>query len=154
MAGGDAQETSVWPLPSFSFRLEMDGQTAAFQEVSGLGEETQVIEYRGGDAGGFAHLKLPGVKKYGNVTLKRGVIGSAVFKDMFGSFPVSLGAAIKTSEMRISLLDQSGEPLMVWTLKNAYPVKMTTTDFKADGDEVLVEVLELACEGVTVVKPE
>jgi phage tail-like protein len=50
----------------------------------------------------------------------------------------------------ISLLDEAGKPTMVWTLSNAWPTKITGTDLKSDGNEVAVETIEIAHEGLTI----
>ena len=70
---GSTQSPTVWPLPKFHFRVTLDGVSASFSEVSGLSAETQPIEYRAGDSKTFSVLKMPGLKKVSDVTLKRGV---------------------------------------------------------------------------------
>lgn len=69
MAGKD--QDNVWPLPKFYFKVEVDGLDAAFQEVSGLEAEAQVIEYRHSNSKEFSTIKMPGIKKYSDVTLKK-----------------------------------------------------------------------------------
>jgi len=144
---GEAND-AVWPLPKFYFSVSIDGTTMPFQEVSGLDSETQVIEYRAGNAKGFSTIKMPGIKKFSNVTLKKGVFAkdNALF-DWYKKIEMNL---IKRASVTISLLDQGGAPTMVWTLANAWPTKITGTDLKADGNEVAVETLELAHEGLVI----
>ena len=62
-----------YPLPVFHFTVDWGGTQIAFSEVTGLKAEVQVIEYRDGEMKEFSSRKLPGLKKYGNLTLKRGV---------------------------------------------------------------------------------
>ncbi|WP_378106725.1 phage tail protein [Chryseobacterium sp. sg2396] len=50
----------------------------------------------------------------------------------------------------MSLLDENGNPAVVWKVKNAFPVKLQSTDLKAEGNEVAVETLEIAHEGLTI----
>ncbi|MCD7977300.1 MAG: phage tail protein [Tannerellaceae bacterium] len=145
---GDAQD-NVWPLPKFYFAVEIPplGETA-FQEVSGLDVEAQVIEYRHGNSKEFSTIKMPGIKKYGNVTLKKGIFsGDNKFWKWFEGIKMNL---IKREDVTIKLLDESGKPTMVWSLKNAWPTKITGTDMKSDGNEVAVETLEIAHEGLTI----
>lgn len=139
---------NVWPLPKFYFSVTIDGKVMPFQEVSGLDTETQVIEYRAGNSKGFSTIKMPGIKKFGNVTLKKGVF--AKDNALFDWYKGIEGNLIKRAAVTISLLDQSGAPTMVWTLTNAWPTKITGTDLKADGNEVAVETLELAHEGLVI----
>ncbi len=57
---------------------------------------------------------------------------------------------VKRETVTIQLLDETGSPTMTWTLANAWPTKITGTDMKSDGNEVAVEMLELAHEGFTI----
>ena len=145
---GSAQSTTIWPLPKFYFQVKWDSTTMSFQEVSGLDMEAQPIEYRHGDSQDFSTIKMPGIKKTGNVTMKKGVFKSDnKFWDWFNQIKMN---TIKRVPVTISLLDESGAVTMVWTLRNAWPTKITGTDLKADGNEVAVETIEIAHEGLTV----
>lgn len=145
---GDKQD-NVWPLPKFYFILETaDLKEATFQEVSGLDVEAQIIEYRHGNSPDFSTIKMPGIKKYGNITLKKGIFkGDNKFWDWFNKIKMN---TIARQPVTIKLLDEAGSPTMVWTLKNAWPTKITGTDLKSDGNEVAVETLEIAHEGLTI----
>lgn len=144
---GDAND-KVWPLPKFYFSVSIDGKVMPFQEVYGLDTETQIIEYRAGNSKQLSTIKMPGIRKTGNVTLKKGVFAkdNALY-DWYKDIKMNL---IKRAAVTISLLDESGAPTMVWTLVNAWPTKITGTDLKADGNEVAVETLELAYEGLVI----
>lgn len=145
---GSAQSTSVWPMPKFYFQVKWDSQVMSFQEVSGLDIEAQAIEYRHGDSPEFSTIKMPGIKKFGNVTMKKGVFKSDnKFWDWFKQIKMN---TIKRVPVTISLLDEAGAPTMVWTLANAWPTKITGTDLKADGNEVAVETIEVVHEGITI----
>ncbi|MBA2672248.1 phage tail protein [Ramlibacter sp.] len=145
---GSAQSTSIWPIPKFRFEVKWDSAVMSFQEVSGLDVEAQPIEYRSGDSATFSTVKMPGIKKYSNVTMKKGVFKSDnKFWDWFNKIKMN---TIKRVPVTISLLDQDGKPTMVWTLTNAWPTKITGTDLKAEGNEVAVETIEIAHEGLTI----
>ena len=145
---GSAQSKTVWPLPKFHFQVKWDSAVMSFQEVSGLGVESTPIEYRHGDSPAFSVIKMPGIKKYGNVTMKKGVFKSDnKFWDWFNEIKMN---TIKRKPVIISLLDEAGKPTMVWTLANAFPTKITGTDLKAEGNEVAVESIEIAHEGLTI----
>lgn len=143
-------EENVWPLPKFYFSVDIEGigDDLAFQEVSGLDTETQAIEYRAGDGKAFSTIKMPGIVKSGNVTLKKGVFPKDNgFWDWYSEIKMN---TIKRQTVTIKLLDQESQPTMVWVLKNAWPTKITGTDLKADGNEVAVESIELAHEGIEI----
>ena len=145
---GSAQSTSVWPIPKFYFQVKWDSEVMSFQEVSGLDVEAQPIEYRHGDSPEFSTISMPGLKKSGNVTMKKGVFKSDnKFWDWFNQIKMN---TIKRVPVTISLLDEGGAPTMVWTLANAWPTKISSTDMKADGNEVAIESIEIAHEGVTI----
>lgn len=148
---GSAQSQTVWPLPKFYFQVKWDSNEMSFQEISGLDIEAQTIEYRHGNSPDFMTIKMPGIKKSGNVTMKKGVfVNDNKFWDWFNQIKMN---TIKRIPITISLLDETGKPTMVWTLKNAWPTKITGTDLKSDGNEVAVETIEIAHEGITVANP-
>ena len=149
---GEKQDTN-WPLPKFSFEVDITdvGTKLSFQEVSGLDTEMQVIEYRAANTPRFSPIKMPGVAKFGNVTLKKGLFAKdQKFFDWQKHIAMNTS---KRSTVTITLLDESGSPAMSWTLQNAWPTKITGTDLKADGNEVAVETIELAHEGITITSP-
>ncbi len=142
-------QDNVWPLPKFYFLIEIADRTVArFQEVSGLDVDAQIIEYRHGNSPEFSTIKMPEIKKYGNVTLRKGIFnGDNKFWDWFNKIKMNV---IERQPVTIKLLDEGGNPMMVWTLKNAWPTKITGTDMRSDGNEVAVEMLEVAHEGLTI----
>jgi phage tail-like protein len=145
---GSQQSPNVWPMPKFYFQVKWDSAVMSFEEISGLDVESQPIEYRHGDSPVYASIKMPGLKKYGNITMKKGVFkGDNKFWDWFNQIKMN---TIKRVPVTISLLDETGKPTMVWTLTNAWPTKITGTDLKAQGNEVAVETIEVAHEGLTI----
>ncbi len=145
---GSAQSTTVWPIPKFYFQVKWDKQVMSFQEVSGLDTETQPIEYRHGDSKEFSTITMPGIKKFGNITMKKGTFKSDnKFWDWYKTIKMN---TIKRIPVTISLLDEKGAPTMVWTLTNAWPTKISGTDLKSDGNEVAVETIEISHEGLTI----
>jgi phage tail-like protein len=149
MADDGSKQSATWPLAKFYFKVDIgDQKDVPFQEISGLDTETQAIEYRAGNSKEFSTVKMPGIKKTGNVTLKKGVfVKDNKFWDWYNQIKLN---TIKRVPITIQLLDEGGNPTMVWTLSNAWPTKITGTDLKADGNEVAVESLEVAHEGLTI----
>jgi phage tail-like protein len=146
---GEAQDQSIWPLPKFHFSVDIgDQKNLAFNEVTGLESETQVIEYRAGNSELFSTVKMPGMGKVGNVTLKKGIfVNDNKFWDWYSHISMN---QIKRVPVVIKLLDEKGNPTMVWTLLNAWPTKVTGTGLKSDGNQVAIETVEIAHEGITV----
>lgn len=147
---GSAQSasTQAWPLPSFYFKVSISNVgDISCSEVSGLETEFDVIEYRAGDSPVFTKLKMPGLRKTSDVTLKKGM-----FKDDKAMWDwlnqVNLNI-IQRETVTISLLDESGSPVKTWELTNAWPKKITIEGFKSDGNTAALETLIIAHEGVT-----
>ncbi|MEK6686519.1 MAG: phage tail protein [Pseudomonadota bacterium] len=145
---GSSQSTSVWPMPKFYFQVKWDSQVMSFQEVSGLDIQSEEIKYRHGDSPEFSVIKMPGMKKVGNITMKKGIFkGDNKFWDWFKQIKMN---TIKRLPVTISLLDEGGKATMVWTLTNAWPTKITGTDLKSEGNEVAIESIEIVHEGLTI----
>ncbi|WP_292996462.1 phage tail protein [Nitrosomonas sp.] len=145
---GSSQSTTVWPMPKFYFQVKWDSQVMSFQEVSGLDIQSEEIKYRHGDSPEFSVIKMPGMKKVGNITMKKGIFkGDNKFWDWFKQIKMN---TIKRLPVTISLLDETGKATMVWTLTNAWPTKITGTDLKSEGNEVAIESIEIVHEGLTI----
>lgn len=120
----------------------------AFKEVSGLDAEAQIIEYRHGNSPVFSTIKMPGIKKYSNIQLKKGVfVSDNKLFDWFNNIKMN---TIQREAVTISLLDEEGNPTMVWKLTNAWPTKVTGVSLKSDGNEVAIEQLDMAHEGLVI----
>ena len=145
---GSSQSTTVWPVPKFYFQVKWDSQVMSFQEVSGLDIQSEEIKYRHGDSPQFSVIKMPGMKKFGNVTMKKGIFkGDNKFWDWFNQIKMN---TIKRLPVTISLLDEAGKAVVVWTLTNAWPTKITGTDLKSEGNEVAIETIEIVHESLTI----
>lgn len=137
-----------YPLPKFHFQVEMGTAAIAFSEVSGLDNEFEVIEYRDGANREYGKLKMPGLHKSSNITLKRGVTaGNNEFYDWMNTVKMN---TIERRDLTISLLNEEHAPVMVWKIKNAWPAKIQSTDLKADGNEVAIESMEIVHEGLVI----
>jgi phage tail-like protein len=145
---GSAQN-NIWPLPKFYFSVTFsNGVTADFQEVTGLEAETKIIEYRHGNSSVFSPIKMPGLARVGNVTLKKGIfVGDLTFWNWYDQIVMN---TIARATVVVNLLDQTGAPQYIWTLNNAWPTKVTGTDLKSEGNEVAVESLEMAFETMVI----
>lgn len=137
-----------YPLPVFHFQVEMGTTRVGFSEVSGLNIETQVIEYREGANPEYSAMKMPGIPKYGNITLKRGVVDAD--NEFYEWLNTTKLNTVERRDMIISLLNENHEPVMVWKAKNAFPVKIEGPGLKATGNEAAIETIEVAHEGLTI----
>jgi len=149
VAGTGGEQDQFWPLPKFYFSVDIgDNTDLPFQEVSGLDVETEIIEYRHGNSPNHSAIKMPGLMKYSDITLKKGVFAEDnEFYDWISQI------ALNTYErltVVIRLLDETSAPRMTWTLTNAFPKQITPTDMNSQSSEAAIETLVLAHEGLTV----
>lgn len=143
-----SDQEGSWPVPTFYFKVSIGNKgEIAFQEISGLDTEYDLIEYRAGNSVDFSTVKMPGLRKASDITMKKGM-----FKNDSALFDYFMGVQMNTVQretVTIQLLDESHHPMFTWTLNNAYPLKLTCTDMDAQSSEVAVEEIVLAHEGLT-----
>ena len=139
---------ATYPLVKFHFQVDWGGTKIGFTEVSGLDVETEVVEYREGASREYSKVKMPGMQKYSNITLKRGTFKSD--NEYFKWWNTVKLNTIERRDVTIALLNEEHEPVVIWKVKNAWPSKIQSTDLKADGNEVAIESMELVHEGLTI----
>jgi phage tail-like protein len=144
MATGDRKD----PFRGFKFRVEIDGiQRAGFREASGLDASQDPIDYREGDDKTMTIRKLPGLKKFSNIVLKRGITDDM---DLWKWRKQVMDGKIKDARKHgsIILMDDEGNDKARWDFVEGWPTKWTGPSFNATGNEVAIETLELAHEGI------
>jgi len=140
-----------YPLPKFHFEIEWGGTKIGFTEVTGLDKQVEVIEYREGHSRSYSKTKQPGLQKYSNITMKRGTFeGKTDYYDWLKE--VDMLGNTKRRDITIKLLNENHAPVFTWKALNAFPVKVQASDLKADGNEVAIETIEIAHEGLSLVK--
>jgi phage tail-like protein len=133
------------PFASFNFKLEIEGITVAgFSEVTGLNQESNVIDYREGQEP-ITPRKLPGLNKFGNITLKRGISPDL---SVYNWRKTVTDGDIERRNASIVLHNEKHEEVVRWNLVNAWPSKYVGPDLKANANEVAIESIELTHEGM------
>jgi phage tail-like protein len=140
----------VDPLRNFNFLVEIDGITqAGFQDCSGFGASTDPIEYREGNENPgrdpITMRKLPGMTKYNNITLKWGLTDSTELYDWYRD--ITKGMDVRKNGS-IIVLDTQGQEKVRWNFRNGWPTKWDGPDFTSKGNDVAIETLEIAHEGI------
>jgi phage tail-like protein len=134
------------PFTCGNFRVEIQGITSAsFSEVSGLEASIEVVDYRPGDAKGNTEQKLPGLNKFPNVTLKRGLTRDL---SLWNWIHNAMSGNVIRASVVITLLDQADNPVLLWRLRNAWPCKWTGPVLNAGSSDVSIEQLDLCHEGL------
>jgi len=136
------------PLPNFNFQVEWGATRIGFQEVTGLDFETEVIEYREGSSIEASPLKLPGLNKYGDITLKRGIVSSD--NEIYEWFSDNKMGSTQPRDVTIRLLDEERQPVVVWKVVRAWIKKMSGPTLDAQASSVAIEEMTLTCEKITV----
>jgi phage tail-like protein len=139
-----------YPLPKFHFIVEWGGNKIGFTEATGLDMQVEAIEYREGSSKTYSKTKMPGLQKFSNITLKRGTFeGDTDYYTWINT--INLNTA-ERRDIVIKLLNEKHEPVVTWRAVNAVPLKVQASDLKADGNEVAIESIEIAHEGLSIVK--
>lgn len=137
-----------YPLLKYSFNVEWGGVNIGFTEVSGLDMEVDLVEYRQGASPDSSSIKMPGRRKFSNVTMKRGTFeGDNEFYQWYNQNRIN---GTQRRDITIQLLNENQDPVVSWKLTSAFVLKLQTTDLKADGSEVAIESIELAHEGLAI----
>ena len=134
------------PFSAFNFQVDIEGVTVAgFSECSGLTAETDIIEYRTGDPkeDDITVRKLPGLKKFTNISLKRGYTDS---KELWEWRKKVMDGKTERKSGSIVLLNEAREEALRWNFYEGWPSKWEGPSFNAKNNEVAIETLEIAIE--------
>jgi phage tail-like protein len=135
------------PYRAYNFLVEIDGITrAGFRECSGLDSAQDPIEYREGNEQFLTVRKLTGLVKYANISLKYGITDD---QELWDWRTRAVEGRVERRNGSIVLLDDLGQEKMRWNFREAWPTKWTGASFNATGNEVAIETLEIAHEGVS-----
>jgi len=146
-AGTGGEQDQFWPMPKFYFSVDIDDLTdLSFLEVSGLEVEADNISYRHGNDPSFGTIQMPGVKKSGNLILKKGVFAN---EDLYQSLISKIALnTYKRMTVVIRLLDKNAEPRITWQINNAFPLKYSSTDMNSESSEAAIESIEFSHQGI------
>lgn len=143
--------TQEYPLPRFHFQVDWGGAKISFTEVTGLVMEREKIEFRLSDSKDFNKLAMPGLVKNNNITLKRGKFEKDFDYNTWMDEVANDRVGVRR-DVIIRLMNEKHEPVAAWTATRCFPVKVTAPDLKSDASEIAVESLELAHEGLKLLK--
>lgn len=132
-------------IPSFYFKLTVDGEDFGFQEVSGISKELELEEIESGGENKFT-FQLPTKTVKTNLTLKRALVpeDSKLLNWCSETMDHDLSQPIQTKDVSVTLLGSKGEGLVSWTFFNSFPVRYLVSDFKSDVNALAMETIELS----------
>lgn len=153
----------AYPLTKMNFLVsvpDLNGSMAAFSEVTGIEASVDVIEFRQGNSHSLAPVKIPGLVKHGNITLKMGYTIGNGMKKWIQDCVSEVRKEMPRKTVTIELLDiRGGAPdteytstkgNIHWVLKEAWVTKYSGPDLNASTSEVAIESMELAYEELTI----
>lgn len=141
------------PYGSYNFLVTVNGVSedgnavkGAFTEVSGLETEVSPIEYRNGNED-ITVRKIPGLKKFTNITLKRGVTGDI---DFWNWIRTAMKGEVQRADGSIALLDENRNEVLRWNFTRGWPCKYMGPGLNAANNEIAMETLEICHEGLAI----
>ncbi len=140
MATGERKD----PYAAFNFIVDVDGIKAVFSECSGLSTDTDPIEYRTGESDNTV-TKIPGLKKFANISLKRGMTQDLALWEWRKTV---LDGLTERKAGSVTLLNEAREEVLRWNFKEGWPTKWEGPSMNATGNEIAIETLEIAHEGL------
>lgn len=140
-----------YPLPRLNFQVDWGGAKMSFTEVTGLVMEREKIEYRHSDSKDFSKISMPGLMKNNNITLKRGKF-ERDFDYNIWLEEIANERVGGRRDVVIRLLNEKHEPVAAWSATRCFPIKVTAPDLKSDASEAAIESIEIAHEGLKLMK--
>jgi phage tail-like protein len=141
------------PYTGYNFEVVVTGVSddgkavrGSFAEASGLEVAVDPIEYRNGSED-ITVRKIPGLKKFTNITLKRGATGDLAFWNWIVE---AMNGLVRRTEGSIILLDENKNEVMRWTFRRGWPCKWTGPGLNAKNNEIAMETLEICHEGLAI----
>ena len=135
------------PYRAFNFQLVIDGvPKGGFSEASGLTADGDPADYREGTDRQANVRKLVGLRKYSNITLKRGYTQD---KALWRWYVNIMNGIPDRRNVTIVLMNEQRQPVLRWHAENAWVNKVEGPSFKASGNEVAMESVDLVHEGLT-----
>ena len=146
------QIRATYPLPVYNYRVEIDGRTVSFSEVSGLsvGYETSTYAESPVTGVGPRRMVMPGQRKTATVTLKKGVVSGVSVPTLFAWINSIELNRVDKKDVYVRLCDETGAAVVSWKVINAFPTKLDAPSFTASSNDVAVESMELTADGITV----
>ncbi|MGB5758408.1 MAG: phage tail protein [Acidimicrobiales bacterium] len=141
------------PYGGYNFQVLVTGISddglavgGSFTEVGGLEVEVPAIEYRNG-SDDITVRKIPGLKKFTNLTFKKGITGDVEFWNWIVE---AMNGQVNRTEGSIILLDENRQEVMRWNFRRGWPCKFTGPTLNAANNEVAMETLEVCVEDLQI----
>jgi phage tail-like protein len=145
-----SDNSALWPVGGFYFKVNIPDINDDLEctEVTGLKLKSKNMDYRPGNDPTFIMLKIPGLKEFENLTIKK-----AVFKQDIALYTwyKSIQSGENDQERKdiiITLHDEQGDPIMSWTVLRSFPISYSGPDLKSTDSQIAFESIELTHQGI------
>ncbi|NEP00804.1 MAG: phage tail protein [Symploca sp. SIO2E9] len=139
------------PYRGYNFKVEIDGITrAGFRNCSGIETTQEISTYREGTDKSLSARQIPAMLTLSQVTLSRGITDDRELWDWRIKVATAKDPSEYRKNMSIVLWDDAGNEKIRWNLINCWPVKWTGPTLDSTSNEIAIETLEIAHEGITV----
>lgn len=143
----------TFPVPKFLFDVTIDGTPIPFQEVTGLDQEYDFLEYRSGVDAELSTRKRSGLYKSGQVSFKKGIFKTDsdvwdVFDKLLNDKAGNFRAESDPIDIEVTLMDETEAPVVVWKITGAVPVKLTNGDLKSDENAISIEQIDFVYQRI------
>lgn len=145
-----------YPLPVYNYRAEIsyegESVTVAFSEVSGLNIEFNTTTYKesptASGAAGPRTMQMPAQSTPTTIALKKGLVPAVSIKTLYDWISTTNTNQVEKKDITISLCDEKGDPVVSWTVQNAFPTKLDAPTFDAQSNDAAIESMELLADGI------
>lgn len=150
MAMTPDQIKTAYPLPAYNFRVEIDGQSVGFSEVSGLSIGHETITYVESPTAGLGprFMHMPGKLTPPKITLKKGLVTGVSVATLYAWINSIALNRVQKKDIAIRLCDENGAPVISWSVINAFPTKLDAPAFTASANDVAIETIELMADRI------
>jgi phage tail-like protein len=151
MAMTKEQIKNTYPLPVYNYKVEIDGETIGFSEVTGLSIGLETATYVESGIGlGPRRMYMPSQRKSATVTLKKGIVTGVSVKTLYAWINSIQLNRVDKKDIYVRLCDETGAAVVSWKVINAFPTKLDAPGFTANSNDAAVESMELMADGVSI----
>lgn len=141
-----------YPLPAYNYRVDINGESIAFSNVSGLSLSFETHTYKesrtGGDVAGPKAMRMPAQQADVKITLKKGLVRAKSLPVLYNWIKSVQINQIDKKDITINLLDEKGDPVFIWQVRDAFPTKLDAPAFDASSNDAAIETMELTADTI------
>jgi phage tail-like protein len=154
MAVTKDQIKAEYPLPVYNYKVEIDGETIGFSEVSGLSIAYETFTYKesptASGAVGPRIMHMPSQPVPTNITLKKGIVRGVSVPKLYRWISETRINQVTKKDIFVRLCDETGSAVISWKVINCFPTKLDAPTFDANSNDVAVESMELRADDITI----